>query len=283
MLNANLHQPGSHDSNAARAAVAENYIQRCSSIWIVTPIMRAVDDKTAQNLLGRSFKTQFQYDGAESKITFICTKTDDISPMEVARSLRLDSAVQDHDSELIDLDAQRTETIIKRGLLLQEEKDGKFAKIEIERSIREWKSWRKQVVAGKVVYAPKHTTRKRKSKRPQPPRTQRSSLSDSESEGSSDTEDTSTEESDDEDDSLGEPLTKEKIQEELNQLQTNEIEIRENGKRIKREIKAQRALEKDLKTEKKWSDARLKFACIQARNNYSRRALQQHYAAGIRE
>lgn len=245
--------------------------------------MRAVDDKTAQNLLGRSFKTQLQYDGAESKITFICTKTDDISPKEVTRSLRLDSAVQDHDRELIDLDAQRAEAIIKREELLQQEKDGKFAKIEIERSIREWKSWRKQVLAGRVVYAPKHTTRKRKSKRPQPPRSKRPSVSDSASDGSSSSEDTTTEESDDEDDSLGEPLTKEKVQQELNQLQTTEIEIRESGKRIKKEIKALRTLENDLKTEKKWSDARLKLVCIQARNNYSRHALQQQYAAGIRE
>jgi hypothetical protein len=248
----------------------------------VAPITRAVDDKTAQNLLGRAFRTQLQYDGAESKITFICTKTDDISLAEATRSLRLDSAVKHHDSELNDIEAERTETTLKREELLQQEKDGKFAKNETERSIRVWKLRRRQVTAGKVVYAPKHTARKRKSKRPQHPRPKRSSVFDSSSDDSSSSENASEEETDD-DDSLGEPLTKEKIQQELDQLQTTEIEIRENGKRIKREIKELRALEKDLKKQEKWSDARLKFVCIQARSNYSRHALQQHYAAGIRE
>jgi hypothetical protein len=48
--------PGVQDSNAARAAVAENYMKSCTGLWIVAPITRAVDDKTAKNLLGNSFR-----------------------------------------------------------------------------------------------------------------------------------------------------------------------------------------------------------------------------------
>lgn len=50
--------PGVHDSNQARAAVAESYMKQCTGLWIVAPITRAVDDKSAKNLLGDSFKRQ---------------------------------------------------------------------------------------------------------------------------------------------------------------------------------------------------------------------------------
>lgn len=55
--------PGTQDSNAARAAVAEAYMKTCTAIWVVAPINRAVDDKTAKNLLGESFRRQLKYDG----------------------------------------------------------------------------------------------------------------------------------------------------------------------------------------------------------------------------
>lgn len=48
--------PGVQDSNAARAAVAANYMKACTGLWIVAPITRAVDDKTAKSLLGDSFR-----------------------------------------------------------------------------------------------------------------------------------------------------------------------------------------------------------------------------------
>jgi GTPase SAR1 family protein len=48
--------PGVHDANAARAAVADSYMQKCTGLWIVAPITRAVDDKTAHKLLGEGFR-----------------------------------------------------------------------------------------------------------------------------------------------------------------------------------------------------------------------------------
>lgn len=99
--------PGVHDSNAARAAVVENYIKQCTGLWIVAPINRAVDDKAAKNLLGESFKRQLKVDGGfntyvrkkksylyythwKRRVTFICSKTDYISPMKAQYSLGLD-------------------------------------------------------------------------------------------------------------------------------------------------------------------------------------------------
>jgi len=55
--------PGVHDSNAARAAVAEGYMKNCTGLWIVAPINRAVNDKAAKSLLGDTFKRQLKYDG----------------------------------------------------------------------------------------------------------------------------------------------------------------------------------------------------------------------------
>lgn len=43
--------PGVYDSNAARVAVAEEYMKKCSAHWIVAPINRAPDDKVARDLL----------------------------------------------------------------------------------------------------------------------------------------------------------------------------------------------------------------------------------------
>ncbi|KAE8368221.1 hypothetical protein BDV27DRAFT_168356 [Aspergillus caelatus] len=81
--------PGIFDSNAARVAVAEDYMKRCSAHWVVSPINRAVDDKVAHDLLGQNFKMQMHMDCAFNNITFVCTKTDDISVSEVQDSLRL--------------------------------------------------------------------------------------------------------------------------------------------------------------------------------------------------
>lgn len=38
--------PGVHDSNAARAAVASGYMKKCTRLFIVAPVIRAVDGST---------------------------------------------------------------------------------------------------------------------------------------------------------------------------------------------------------------------------------------------
>lgn len=102
--------PGVQDSNAARAAVARNYLKLCTGIvrvffapiflplvclptmiqWVTTAIQRAVDDRVASKLMDDSFKRQLKFDGSYSAISFICTKTDDILVSEVSRSLGLE-------------------------------------------------------------------------------------------------------------------------------------------------------------------------------------------------
>lgn len=39
---------GVADANAARNNIAKDYMKKCDCIWILAPITRAVDDKTAR-------------------------------------------------------------------------------------------------------------------------------------------------------------------------------------------------------------------------------------------
>ncbi|KAG8685886.1 hypothetical protein FRC08_012861 [Ceratobasidium sp. 394] len=87
--------PGVADANLARSNIAKKYMKKCDRIWIVAPITRAVDDKTAKDLLGEAFRTQLMmgmlgdgnYD--DRMISFIATKTDDVSCVEMIQSLGL--------------------------------------------------------------------------------------------------------------------------------------------------------------------------------------------------
>ncbi|KAK1977590.1 hypothetical protein LZ30DRAFT_784770 [Colletotrichum cereale] len=80
--------PGHQDWDAARAAVASHYLKSCSGIWIVAPINRAVDNKTAKDLISTSIKRQIKLDGSYSALTIICSKTDDIDINSAMDSLK---------------------------------------------------------------------------------------------------------------------------------------------------------------------------------------------------
>lgn len=43
---------GVADANAARNNIAKDYMKKCNCIWILAPITRAVDDKTARGSTG---------------------------------------------------------------------------------------------------------------------------------------------------------------------------------------------------------------------------------------
>lgn len=75
--------PGVGDDNAARAKVAEKYLQNCNKLWIFAPIKRAVDDKIAKDLLGKEFKRRLLMDGNYSNVSFICTHSDDCEISEI--------------------------------------------------------------------------------------------------------------------------------------------------------------------------------------------------------
>ena len=50
--------PGVHDDNSARDAVVKAHLKDADAVWIVSNIVRAVNDKTAKDMLGEQFKRQ---------------------------------------------------------------------------------------------------------------------------------------------------------------------------------------------------------------------------------
>ena len=110
------------DANAARAAVAEGYMKQCTGLWIVAPINRAVDDKAAKSLLGESFKRQLKMDGGFNSVTFICSKTDDISLEEAQSSLGLDEEMAPSWQQMDDLRRQQ-KSLKKRLDEMKQSKD----------------------------------------------------------------------------------------------------------------------------------------------------------------
>ncbi|KDQ17600.1 hypothetical protein BOTBODRAFT_29776 [Botryobasidium botryosum FD-172 SS1] len=102
--------PGVADANVARSNIAKEYMKNSDCIWIVAPIIRAVDDKVAKDLLGHAFKTQLmsKFTDVGSAITFVATKCDDISSSEIIRALQLkdDPVLQKIEADLGELQSE---------------------------------------------------------------------------------------------------------------------------------------------------------------------------------
>lgn len=61
-------------------------------MWIVSNIVRAVNDKTAKDLLGEQFRRQLLMDGQFGSLAFIATQSDVLERQEAIRSLSLPPA-----------------------------------------------------------------------------------------------------------------------------------------------------------------------------------------------
>ncbi|RWA04254.1 hypothetical protein EKO27_g10851 [Xylaria grammica] len=225
--------PGVQDSNAARAAVAANYMKSCTGLWIVAPITRAVDDKTAKTLLGDSFKRQLKYDGTYSAVSFICSKTDDISITEAADSLGLEAELSESwdVAEKLRVTQRSLESQISN---LKEAKNVLGQELdECEAKTDLWEDLQFEIVNGKTVYAPSNPKKRRRSVRPLGSRkTMKSDVDDdwdASDSGPSDKENSQSEQS-------HEPLTEEKIEEQLSLLRAQRKKIRGERRPIDSEI-----------------------------------------------
>jgi len=81
--------PGVHDDNSARDAVVKRRFKEADAVWIVSNIVRAVNDKTAKDLLGEQFRRQLLMDGQFGSLAFIATQSDVIERAEALRALAL--------------------------------------------------------------------------------------------------------------------------------------------------------------------------------------------------
>lgn len=225
--------PGVHDANAARAAVAEGYMKQCTGLWIVAPINRAVDDKAAKSLLGESFKRQLKMDGGFNSVTFICSKTDDISLEEAQDSLGLSDEMEPDWEELERL-GKKTKSMKKQ---MDEMKDTKAVYGEsmndIDEQIEIWDGLKEKIEDEKIVYPPKPKSagkkRKNNSNGKARKKQRRNKSSDDESDDvvDSDLSDRSDEdEKASEDESESQPLTEEQIVIKLQELRATKKEAR---------------------------------------------------------
>ncbi|KAI4765676.1 hypothetical protein E4T52_09296 [Aureobasidium sp. EXF-3400] len=262
--------PGVADSNAARAAVAEGYMKQCTGLWIVSPINRAVDDKAAKNLLGSTFRRQLKYDGTYSAVTFICSKTDDISNTEAADSLGLGDEIEELEDQLIAIERKRR-TADKEASGLDEQKMSLRNTMDnCDDEIEKWEALEEKLNDGKTVYAPAAKTRKRK---------RSSSSTDSEDErNDSDKSDDESQSSD-----RGPPLTAEDIETKIQELKDQKKAARRGRSEIEAEVKELKTQIKDFKAEARGIEDNRSRICIAARNQYSKSAIQVDFAAGIKE
>lgn len=123
-------------------------------------ITRAVDDQAAQELLGTGFKRQLQLDGNYSNITFICTKTDDINIAEAADSLGLTDEVEklrNAKHRLSDFEASSVLDNLKK----RQEAVSLYAE-EIDKHIDRYEKLRTRQANGKTVIPPKEYPKERK-------------------------------------------------------------------------------------------------------------------------
>ncbi|KAK0643251.1 hypothetical protein B0T16DRAFT_391805 [Cercophora newfieldiana] len=279
--------PGVQDSNAARAAVAANYMKACTGLWIVAPINRAVDDKTAKSLLGDSFRRQLKYDGIYSAVTFICSKTDDISITEAADSLDLED---DIDEFLTTVESNKTQTKRLKAQL-SELRDEKDAIDELlDSNDQTWETWEelaKELSEGKTVYAPSQTSPRNKRKRKAKPRGSRkrrqSADSDEDFEDISDSETSGSDKENGQPDEDREPLTSDDIDRKLAELKVNKRELRASKKAKDEQMVAIRANVKSLQAETETLLGKVKAVCIKGRNAYSKQAIKRDFAMGIKE
>ncbi|KAH7392794.1 hypothetical protein BKA66DRAFT_567533 [Pyrenochaeta sp. MPI-SDFR-AT-0127] len=280
--------PGVHDSNAARSAVAQGYMKQCTGLWIVAPINRAVDDKAAKTLLGDSFKRQLKYDGGFSSVTFICSKTDDISITEAIESLELEDEVTEFEEQEYQY-KQQTEGIQGQISDLKESQEVyKIALADANNDIEVWEGFQEDLEAGRRVFAPISKSSKRKMGSPKTKsRKKRPSYVD--------ISDDEFLVSDDEDSELDDPCEDLAIHTPRTRLTADDVriklkELRETKKMARREVMQIRRSIEELKPQISGIQARIddikgkvSHICIAGRNEYSKSAIQQDFAAGIKE
>ncbi|KAH7416967.1 Dynamin family-domain-containing protein [Cadophora sp. MPI-SDFR-AT-0126] len=299
--------PGVHDSNAARAAVAQGYLKQCTGLFIVAPINRAVDDKAAKSLLGESFKRQLKFDGTYSRITFICSKTDDISITEASDSLGLeDQMAEDWDK----LDAiEKALRQHRQNVKDLKESKGVFTELinDAEEALEVWEKLKEQLEDGQTVYDPSKKRKraaepKKSRKKAKKAKKSRSSsddededdfIVDDESESGNDDESENEDEEDDtesraESDSesvsdKGDPLTAEEIDAKIAQLKEDKKRARRERVETDDKIKTANQEIKALDKAREKIDIAMSAICIAGRNEYSKGAIQRDFADGIRE
>lgn len=277
--------PGIQDSNAARAAVAESYMKACTGLWITAAIQRAVDDKTAKNLLGDSFKRQLKYDGTYSAVTFICTKTDDILESEVAASLKIEGEVGESWAAIEAFRSEQRELKRKIGDLKDRKNEIDDEMEDLDTKSDQWEDLATKLRDGQTVYRPSVNTSKKRKRSPSPDRNRKRRGSvdmTSDSDGSYNS-DASDKENSQPVQETRTPLTEGEIEGELVQIKSQKKELRKSRKTLDRDISTMKKELNSTVFEEKALLSQVKSFCIKGRNEYSKGGIKNDFAMGIKE
>lgn len=262
--------PGGQDSNAARAAVAENYIKMCNGLWITAGIDRAISNKAAQELLGNSFKRQMKYDGAFSGATFICTKSDDILTAEVEKSLNVEDEVGDYWQQ-IELLGSRIDELNVHIEGLKKQKDDVEEQVELlEASFDQWEELLEKLTNGELVYRPLKTGKKRKRKD--------DPYDSDDIEDPYDAGENSQAHRDQET-----SLTEDEIEDELASIKAQKKQARKSKKSTAKQIAEAEKELSEVTANEAMMQSEMRSLCIQGRNKYLKDSIKRDFALGIKE
>jgi hypothetical protein len=241
-------------------------MKQCTGLFIVAPINRAVDDKAAKSLLGESFKRQLKFDGTYSRITFICSKTDDISIIEASDSLGLEEEMA-ADWEQID-ELEKEQRTLKQSVKDLKESKAVYTELinDTEDGMEVWEKLKSEVEDGNEVFAPSAGARKRK-RSAEPSKSRKKSKKsrvnsgdeddfiDDDDEEEEDANDSDVESNSDIESETGDPLTMDLIEGKLAQLKDDKkrarqerIEIDNKIKKLNQELKVSEKAQREIET-----------------------------------
>ena len=231
------------------------------------------------------------------RVTFICSKTDDISIVEAQDSLGLDE-------EMGALWEKRNvyEKELKRfkgelAKFKRSREDYAEAMDEAEEQLEFWETLKDDLESGCTVYAPLPKLPSAKKRKSNPgisgnPRKKQRRSNGSDSDGENGDSDFADDLSDGsrghENDDLGEqergdPLTEEQIESKVSELKTTKKEGRRQRLHLEEKIKALRVEMAEIENADQEIEAEMSRMCISGRNEYSKGAIRQDFAAGIKE
>ena len=232
--------------------------------------------------MGDSFKRQLKYDGTYSAVSFICSKTDDISITEAAESLGLENEISEswNQAEALKKEKKMLQQKIKE---LQDTKTTYGETIEeYETKLDVWEDLQSQLEEGKTVYAPPENSKKRKrSGKTSNSRKNRESSVDDDYDDASDSDSSDKENS--QPDGDRQPLNRDTIDEKLASLKSERKRLREARRALISEIADLRKDIQDVQAKREDLLAKSKAICIKGRNEYSREAIRHDFSMGIKE
>ncbi len=223
-------------------------------------------------------------------VTFICSKTDDISITEAQDSLGLDEQMGAlwEKRNVYERDLKRLKNEI--GELKDSREDIGKAMDEIEEQLEIWETLRDDLERGQEVYPPAPKKRKRETRKPgRPSKRQRRSRSVGSEDEDSDFADSASDASSDHDGEEGTeeapryPLTEQQVDDKIAEFKSTKREGRKHRVELDEKIKAVRAEMEKIEKADQEIEAEMSAQCISGRNQYSKGAIQQDFAAGIRE